>query len=312
MKFRRLGRTGLMVSEIGLGAVELGMEYGIPSPGAPRMPGEKDAERILNRSLDLGINFIDTARAYGKSEEVIGRALRGRRREFILASKVQCQDGQQTRGTTLQKDLDASVGASLKALGTDVIDLLQLHSASVEVIRRGEAAQVLKGFQKAGKIRFIGATVYGEAAALEAVQAGVYDCIQIAYNALDREPEPRILPAAQQNNIGVVVRSVLLKGALTYRHTSLPEELAELKSAVVRMESFAASRSIRLPELAYRFVLRQSAVSTALAGVSSIEELEAAAEFSNGEMLSTDLTAEIEAIDLRQRELLNPGNWPVQ
>ena len=79
MNYRRLGRTGLQVSEIGLGTVELGLDYGVPVAGEHLRPPEEHAARLLNQALDLGVNFIDTARAYGASEEIIGRALKGRR-----------------------------------------------------------------------------------------------------------------------------------------------------------------------------------------------------------------------------------------
>ncbi|HIQ05259.1 MAG TPA: hypothetical protein EYH31_06125 [Anaerolineae bacterium] len=88
MRYRPLGRTGLQVSEIGPGTVELGVEYGIPIPGLPRRPTEADAIRLVHRALDLGINFIDTARAYGESEAVLGKVLQGRRHRVILVTKL--------------------------------------------------------------------------------------------------------------------------------------------------------------------------------------------------------------------------------
>ena len=91
MKFRRLGRTSLQVSEIGLGTVELGLEYGIAEGQPVQCRPRDDAARVLNQALDSGINFIDTARAYGVSEEIIGWALKARRKEFILASKVEAK-----------------------------------------------------------------------------------------------------------------------------------------------------------------------------------------------------------------------------
>ena len=88
MNYRRLGRTGLQVSEIGLGTVELALDYGVPVAGEHLRPPEEQAARLLNRALDLGVTFIDTARSYGASEEIIGRALKGRRSEYVLASKL--------------------------------------------------------------------------------------------------------------------------------------------------------------------------------------------------------------------------------
>ena len=200
--FRRLGRTGLQVSEIGLGTVELGLEYGIAVERTKRLPSRDEAAQVLNQALDSGINYIDTARAYGVSEEIIGWALKSRRKEYILASKVGGRGCANEGDGSLRTHVTSSVRQSLQALQTDVIDLMQLHSVSAEEIRRGEMADILQEIQKAGSIRFLGATTYGEEAALAALEDGRYDCIQIAYNVLDREPETRVLPLAQSKNVG--------------------------------------------------------------------------------------------------------------
>src|SRR4051812_15861402 len=94
MKYRRLGRTGFEVSQISLGAVEIGMPYGITQNGSSPVPDEGAAGRLLNHALDVGVNFIDTARAYGESEAIIGRSLHRRRHEFFLTSKVMSPHGQ--------------------------------------------------------------------------------------------------------------------------------------------------------------------------------------------------------------------------
>jgi len=310
MEFRRLGRTGLKVSQIGLGTVELGLEYGIPNEQGLRKPSRNEAAQVLNQALDSGINFIDTARVYGVGEEIIGWALRSRRKEYILASKVSCR-GSEGNGS-LRTHVTSSVRQSLQALQTDVIDLMQLHSVSVEDIRRGELADILQDLQVAGSIRFLGATTYGEEAALAALEDGRYDCVQIAYNMLDREAETRILPLAQSKDIGVVIRSVLLKGALTHRYCHLPAELVELKSAVERILAIVATGSGSLPEFAYRFVLAHPAVSTVLVGTAFVEELKAAIGYGMRGALSPQLQAQVRQVAIKDREQLNPGNWPIR
>jgi aryl-alcohol dehydrogenase-like predicted oxidoreductase len=220
MECRWLGRTALRVSRVSLGTVELGLEYGLP---AARRPAPPAAARLLHRALDLGINLIDTAPAYGESEEIIGRALRGRRSEVVLATKVEARGGRGRR-----RRMRRSLERSLRALRTDVIDLLQLHSATEGVLRRGEAWEALRRFQWEGHIRYIGATTYGEAAAKAALDDGRYDCLQVAYNLLDRRLEERVLPLAREKGVGIIARSVLLKGALTRRYVGLPDELGEL------------------------------------------------------------------------------------
>jgi aryl-alcohol dehydrogenase-like predicted oxidoreductase len=138
MKFRRLGRTELMVSEISLGTVEIGLDYGIGPDGEARRPPESEAARLLHRALDLGVNFIDTAPAYGESEAIIGRALKGRRQDFVICSKV-LSHADQPHGALWEK-VTASVEASLRALDTEVIDIMMIHSASSGVLARGSRA----------------------------------------------------------------------------------------------------------------------------------------------------------------------------
>ena len=284
MRSRALGRTGLLVSEIALGTVELGMDYGIGADA--RRPSADEAARILHRALDLGINFIDTARAYGDSESVIGRSLAGRRREFVLCTKV-------------LPDADAveSVEHSLRELQTDVLDIVMIHCrAGDDVLPSPER---LLRCREAGKLRFIGASVYGEVAALSAMDAG-FDCLQVAHSVLDRRMERRVFPEALRKNIGIVVRSVLLKGVLTPRAAQLPDALGPLKDAALRLGPLAS-----LPELAYRYVLGQCPPHTALVGASCVEEVEAAVRFASLRPLESPPDAAL--LDDRY---LNPANWP--
>ena len=308
MNYRRLGRTNLHVSEISLGTVELGMDYGIPVREEHRRPSEADAARTLNRALDLGVNLIDTAQAYGESEAIIGRALKSRRNEYILATKVSALSWEGYIGKELER-VETSITESLQALQTDFIDLLYIHNATPELIQRGEIVEIMQRAQEAGYARFIGTTTYGEAAPLAVLENGRFDCVQVAYNLLDRQFEERVLPLAQANDIGVVIRSVLLKGALTYRYAHLPEELRELRTVVEGVNSLCSAQDSSLPELAYRFVLAHAAVSTALVGTGRTHELEEIASFSGRGAFSPELLNDIREITVNPDQL-NPGNWP--
>lgn len=310
MNDRYLGRTGLQVSEIGLGTVELGLDYGVPVAGEHLRPSAEHAARLLNRALDLGVTFVDTARAYGASEEIIGRALKGRRSEYVLASKLAPirDEGQSDR--ELREQVNASVAESLRRLQTDVIDLLQLHWAPVDVIVKGRVLAAARAAQQAGYVRFIGASTYGEAAPLAALQDGGYDTLQVAYNLADKTLEAQVLPLAQQQGVGIIVRSVLLRGVLTQRYTLLPERLAELRAAIVQLSRLADAAGCSLPEMAYRFVLAHPAVTTALAGTARTEELEAALAFAGKEPLPPALVAAIRQVTVRDLNQLNPGTWP--
>ena len=311
MNYRRLGRTGLQVSEIGLGTVELGLDYGVPVAGEHLRPPEEHAARLLNQALDLGVNFIDTARAYGASEEIIGRALKGRRGEYILASKLAPIREEGQSDGELAEQVKASIAESLRMLQTDVIDLLQLHWAPVDVITKGRVLAAAREAQRAGQVRFIGASTYGEEAPLAALAAGGgYDTLQVAYNLADRTLEEQVLPLAQQQGVGIIVRSVLLRGVLTHRFALLPDQLAELRSAIAQLSRVADGEGCSLPEMAYRFVLANPAVSSALVGTARSEELEAALAFANGGPLTPTLITAIRQVSVSDRNQLNPGTWP--
>ena len=311
MNYRQLGRTGLQVSEIGLGTVELGLDYGVPVDGEHLRPPEERAAHLLNRALDLGVNFIDTARAYGASEEVIGRTLKGRREEYILASKLAPirEEGQSDR--ELREQVQASIAESLRMLQTDVIDLLQLHHTPVDVVKSGRVLAAAREAQRSGAVRFVGASTYGEEAPLAVLAAdGGYDTLQVAYNLADRTLEEKVLPLAQQQGVGIIVRSVLLRGVLTHRYIYLPNQLADLKSAIARLSSLVGREAGNLPEMAYRFVLANPAVSTALVGTARIEELEAALAFADKGRLPPALVSVIREINVSDRSQLIPSNWP--
>jgi 1-deoxyxylulose-5-phosphate synthase len=178
MRRTRLGRTGLTVSEISLGTVELGLDYGIGVAGEKLQPGERAAAELLRFALDRGVNLIDRARGYRVAEGIIGRALAGRRNEFVLASKTPPQPRNPDA-------VRASVEESLRELRTDCIDLMHMHCREGEVEPDADTVAELVRLREAGKIRFIGSSVYGPRAALAAIRLGPIDCVQVAFSPLD-------------------------------------------------------------------------------------------------------------------------------
>src|SRR5260370_28094091 len=202
-----------------LGTVGMGFDYGIGPDGQSRRPEEQQSARLLHRALDLGINLIDTARAYGESEAIIGRALRERRREYVLCSKVLAHAGEPAE--TLREKVTDSVNTSLRSLATDSIDIMMIHSAPAEVLKRDDLLGILEDLRRDGKFQWIGASGYGEDAALMAIRSGRIDCLQVSYSALDRRAEPCVWEEADRHGVGIVARSVLLKGVLTSRYSYL-------------------------------------------------------------------------------------------
>lgn len=306
---RRLGRTNLEVSEISLGCVEIGLAYGIPADGELKRPPEEEAERILHTALDLGVNHLDTARAYGESEAIIGRVLKDRRDEFILTTKIPVHKQARLSAAELREHCRSSIEMSLAALQTDRIDIVLLHTSGPEILRRRDVPEILG--EECGRFaRFFGASVYGMESARVAIDSGWCDCVQIAYSMLDRGPEADLLEHARKKDVGVVARSVLLKGALTRRCEKLPDELEAVRSVVRELARLSPEGLDGLPELAYRYVLSDPRVHTALVGASSVSEVEQAVAFAASGPLEPDVVDEILRIHVTDETLLNPGNWP--
>ena len=275
MQKRRLGRTNLMVTEIGLGALEIGRDWGVLKHDLAK-PDEEAAVRLLEGALGLGINFVDTAMAYVKSEERIGKAIAAgsvRREDFYLATKAG-ERFDEVSGSLYDYSYEAirrSCADSLAALHVDFVDLMQLHSAPLDVVRSGEAMRALKDLRTEGKCRFVGASFEDEQACAEAIASGDYDTIQITYNLLERTAAERLLSLAQQADVGVIVKLPLAKGLLTSKLCLLPAAEQEQ----VRSYLFLERDSQRIEDAALRFVLSHPAVSTVIPGTKRLEHLAA-------------------------------------
>ncbi len=272
------------------------MEYGLP--GSHSRPSAAAAERLIHLALDRGVNHLDTARAYGDSEALVGAALTGRRGEVVLTTKVSAGD---------LSAMTASVETSLRLLRTDSIDVLMIHSAAREVVCDELVIGHLLRLRERGWFRFLGASVYGNAAAKAAIDQGSFDCLQIAYSVLDRRPEDGLFALAREAGVGLVARSVLLKGALTSRYRGLPARYAELQAAVERLELLG----LPLAELAYRYVLAESGVGTALVGTVDVPELEEVLGYAELGPLPEEVVLAIRQDRLLSEAWLNPGLWPV-
>jgi len=243
MERRILGRTGWEVSAISFGAIKL-----------PRA-SQKECTEVLNRALDLGINFIDTADCYGDSEEKIGKALKDRRNEFYLATKIDQRDGKGAR-KTLER--------SLKRLQCDTIDLIQLHDCRDydynEAITPGGVVEELKKAKSEGKVSEIGITVHSSINTMRrAIESGEFATIMVAYNLLDREHVgTEVIPSAHEHGMGVICMKPLAGGRLADER-----ELTRLKEG-----------EMSLAQLALQFILSNDMVTCAIPGMTKVSELE--------------------------------------
>ncbi|HXI28127.1 MAG TPA: aldo/keto reductase, partial [Vicinamibacterales bacterium] len=197
MQYRLLGTTGLTVSALSLGTVSLGVDYGIAAPGEFGRPDEADAIALVRAARDCGITLFDTAPAYGDSERIVGTAV-GRDPRAIIATKVPASGSGQAA--------IASIESSLRALRRDALDIVQIHNATRDTIDNRALTDALLDAKRRGLVRAIGASVYGEDAALAVIATGAFGVLQVALNALDQRMRDRVLPAAAAAGVGVVVR----------------------------------------------------------------------------------------------------------
>lgn len=217
MESRELGRCGLRVSAIGYGAFKIGRNEGIKYPAGYALPSEADAARLLNAVLDAGVSYIDTAPAYGLSEERIGRALGHRRREFVLSTKVgEAFERGSSRHDFSAPAIQASLERSLRRLGRDVLDIVFLHAPADDawVLTQTDAVETLQRARQRGWLRCIGWS--GKTLAAERAALAWADVLMVEYNATQREHEP-ILAEAAAAGVGVVVKKPLASGTLEAR-----------------------------------------------------------------------------------------------
>ena len=198
MKIVSLGKTSLEVSRIGIGGIPI------------QRPSHDEAVKVIQRALDLGINFIDTARGYGASEERIGKAIAGRREHVILATKT----GGRTAAAALEH-----LEESLRQLNTDTIDVWQFHNVSTfeayeQVLGPGGAMETARQALQAGKIRHIGLSSHHLEVARKAVSSGLFETVQFPFNFVNYEPASELLPLVRERGMGFVAMKPFAGGRL--------------------------------------------------------------------------------------------------
>jgi aryl-alcohol dehydrogenase-like predicted oxidoreductase len=292
MKFRKLGRTGLNVSEIGFGAWAIGGSWGPQS--------EADSIAALNCALDLGVNFIDTAAGYGdgKSERIIASVLKGRRESVVVATKTPPAEGLwppspycAASSRYPEKYLRENVEQRMRNLGTDHLDILQLHTWTRAWNRDPRPFEVLRSLKKEGKVRFVGISTpeHDQNSVIDLMRGGWVDVVQVIYNIFEQEPAAELLPVAAETGTGIIVRVVFDEGSLTgkwTRDTTFPEgdfrrsyfEGDRLGRAVARAAKVAQDVDgcgYTLPQAAIAFALAHGAVGTVIPGMRNVAQAEA-------------------------------------
>ena len=260
MEKRTLGKTDLEVTRLGFGGARIGIED---------TPHDR-IEAVLDTLLDIGVTFIDTAACYDNSEELIGRFIGGRREEYVLASKCGHVTGEATGEPWSRETIVESIDRSLVRLGTDRIDLMQLHTCSTEVLRDGEAVEAVMQAKEAGKVRYVGYSGDGEDA-LEAILMGVFSTLQTSFNLVDQKARAEVLPAAREAGMGGIAKRPMANGA--FGQGASPYNYADVY--------WDRAQQIEIPEgapedpfaLALRFTLSHDAIDTAIVGTNNPEHM---------------------------------------
>jgi aryl-alcohol dehydrogenase-like predicted oxidoreductase len=316
MEYRPLGRTGVQVSKLCLGTMMF---------GAWGNPDHDDSIRIIHEALDAGINFVDTADVYsaGESEEIVGKALKGRRDDVVLATKFFAPMGEDpNRRGASRRWIMTEVESSLRRLGTDHIDLYQVHRPELGTDVE-ETLGALTDLVRQGKVRYIGSSSYSGSQIVEAQWVARdrrlerFRTEQPPYSLLVRGIELDVLPAAQRHGMGILTYSPLAGGWLSGSWTadssptspvrqrlaarfdmSLPENVRKL-DAVEALGQVAEEAGLTMIELAIAFVVHHPGVTSAIIGPRTMEQL-------GSQLPAAEVVLDAAALD-RIDEIVSPG-----
>jgi aryl-alcohol dehydrogenase-like predicted oxidoreductase len=309
MRYRTFGKTGWQVSEVG---------YGMWGMAGWTGSDDEESFRSLNRAIELGCNFFDTAWAYGEghSERLLGATLRRHpNKRLYVATKIPPRNRKWPARATYRLDdvfpsdyIREYTERSLENLGVSVIDLQQFHVWSDTWASDPAWQQSVRALKDEGLVRAFGISInrWQPENALKALETGLIDAVQVVYNVFDQNPEDRLFPACERLNIAVIARVPFDEGSLTGTLTASsrwPEgdfrniyfTPDNLKTTLGRVESLRAvlPPGMTLPELALRHILQHSAVSTVIPGMRKLRHVEENLAVSGREPLSSGLIDEL-------------------
>jgi len=308
MNYRKLGKSDIRVSEIGFGAWTIGLDWW------GKKIDDEEAIGMLKKAYDLGINFYDTADIYGKgkSEKLIGAAFKGNRNHVIYSTKwgYDIYNSEQIGHSELPQRHDKSflnyaLEKSLERLQTNYVDIYNLHNPKMAAIQDSELFSTLENLVTCGKFRTygvaLGPAIGWEAEGLYSIKERNISCLQTVYNILEQDPGNVFLRQGEKHNVGILARVPDASGVLTgkvnedtlfgkddHRNSRKKEWIIEALKKVERLKSIAMEKGWGITELAMKFILSQKRISVLLPTMTSIEEIEMFASFSDSNYLSND------------------------
>jgi aryl-alcohol dehydrogenase-like predicted oxidoreductase len=293
MHYRKLGSTGINVSEIGFGGWAIGgLADAAGTPLGWGRTSDDESLAAIRRARELGVTFFDTADSYGfgRSESLLGIVLSRKRPDVVIATKVgvvRDSDGK-FRKDFSRKHIFHAVDGSLKRLRTDYIDLYQLHNPTLDELRRDDIHEAMDRLQEVGKIRFWGVSVTTPEEGIEIINRGWGYALQVLYNVLNQAPAQELFPLAKEKGYGIIARVPLASGLLTgkFRPDTVfdkndvrqnfltPKRLEEAISRVDEAKSIIGGTARSLAEASLRFILANEHVSTVIPGAKNVRQVE--------------------------------------
>ena len=309
MKYRTLGRTGYSISEIGFGAWGIGKQLWV---------GAEDPESLkaLHRAVDRGLNFIDTALAYGDghSERLVGQVLEDREERIYVATKVPPQNKRWPASGRLgeafpRQYIIQCAETSLRNLGVETLDLLQLHVWSPSWIQDDQWFEALSELKEEGKVAHFGISVndHRPETAEELVRSGRIDTIQVIYNIFEQAPEDCLLPLCREKGVGVIARVPFDEGALTgsiTAETKFPKKdwrnfyfqgdrKDQVQLHVQELRTLLDGEVRTLPDLALKFCLHHPVINAVIPGMRSVRHVDANLAVSDQTPLSQEMIGKL-------------------
>lgn len=313
MKYRRLGKSDIRVSEIGFGAWTIALDWW------GKKIDDDEAVRMLKKAYDLGINFYETADMYGKgkSEKMIGRAFKDMRNDVVYSTKwgYDLYSADQIGHNELPQKHDPeflqyALKQSLERLQTDYIDVYSLHNPKMDAMQNDELFSALDDLVKKGTIKShgvaLGPAIGWKEEGIFGIENRNITCLQTVYNVLEQDPGRDLIRSAQENDVGIMVRVPDASGLLTgkvnastkfdkndHRSFRKQEFIKEAMQKIDNMKPIADKRGWNITELAIKFILSQPQISVVLPTMISVEELEMFAAISDGSYLSQAESAKL-------------------
>jgi aryl-alcohol dehydrogenase-like predicted oxidoreductase len=313
MNYRELGKTGLKVSEIGYGAWGIGKSSWI---GA----SDDESVKALHRSVDLGLNFIDTALAYGDghSEKLVGQLIKERSEQICVATKIPpknevwpAQSGTPVAEAFPADHVIACTEQSLRNLGLESVDVQQFHVWSDEWVNQGDWLEAVQKLKEQGKIKHFGVSIndYQPENAIKLIETGAVDTVQVIYNIFEQSPEDKLFPECERHHVGVIVRVALDEGGLTGKITPdttfdegdfrsnyfRGDRKVQVYEHVQRIALDLGINPEQMAETALRYVLSHRAVSTVIPGMRSVRNVERNCQLGDGRGLPADKVKRLKA-----------------